>query len=195
MKGKGKKFIIGVVLAAIGAIGLLGMFGEAEDRAALLFGSLLFVAAGTVLIFLDKKLPDKPKSTSQPSIAFSAPVSNKKTFSFKVAGVTFNNGRKSRQAILRKIKWGDEPFDGEVQYTLKEYDFDGSPAIGVYANGEQIGNVPKDALAFVLNCMDSISNVSAMVYGGGQAENGENRYFGAKITIEYLEKTVTIGQS
>lgn len=66
-----------------------------------------------------------------------------KEIEFKVAGVTFKNGRKTRQAILRAMKWKDAPFD-KVEITLQRYDFEGSVAIGVYANGEQIGNVPKE---------------------------------------------------
>lgn len=66
-----------------------------------------------------------------------------KEIEFKVAGVTFKNGRKTRQAILRAMKWQDPPYD-KVEITLQRYDFEGSVAIGVYANGEQIGNVPKD---------------------------------------------------
>lgn len=66
-----------------------------------------------------------------------------KEIEFKVAGVTFKNGRKTRQAILRAMKWQDPPYD-KVEITLQRYDFEGSVAIGVYANGEQIGNVPKE---------------------------------------------------
>lgn len=66
-----------------------------------------------------------------------------KEIEFKVAGVTFKNGRKTRQAILRAMKWQDPPYD-KVEITLQRYDFEGSIAIGVYANGEQIGNVPKE---------------------------------------------------
>lgn len=66
-----------------------------------------------------------------------------KEIEFKVAGVTFKNGRKTRQAILRAMKWQDPPYD-KVQITLQRYDFEGSIAIGVYVNGDQIGNVPKE---------------------------------------------------
>lgn len=69
-----------------------------------------------------------------------------KEIEFKAAGVTFKNGRKTRQAILRAMKWKDAPFD-KVAITLQRYDFEGSLAIGVYANDEQIGNVPKDLVA------------------------------------------------
>lgn len=67
---------------------------------------------------------------------------------FKVAGVTFKNGRRTRQAILRAMKYRDQGFE-QVQIQLAKYDFEGSLAIGVFANGEQIGNVPKEKVAEV----------------------------------------------
>ena len=67
-----------------------------------------------------------------------------KEIEFKVVGVTFKNGRKTRQALIRAIKWHDAPFDKEVNITFEKYDFEGKTAIGVYANGEQLGNVPAE---------------------------------------------------
>lgn len=121
---------------------------------------------------------------SQSSVA--AHIQNTDTFTFKAAGVTFNNGRKTRQAILRKIHWHDEPFVF-VSYSLRKYDFEGSPAIGIYANGEQIGNVPKDDVSFVLPLLDRITKISVNVSGGGQTESGENINFGANVTITYTK--------
>lgn len=69
-----------------------------------------------------------------------------KEIEFNVAGVTFKNGRKTRQALIRAIKWHDPPYDKNVEITFERYDFEGHLAIGVYANGEQLGNVPKDKL-------------------------------------------------
>lgn len=74
MKNKGKKFIIGVILAAYGVIGLFGMFGETQDKSSLLLGSILFIAAGAALIFLDKKFPKQQKTVPEVSNASSAPV-------------------------------------------------------------------------------------------------------------------------
>lgn len=66
-----------------------------------------------------------------------------KEFSFKVAGVTFKNGRRTRQAILRAMKYHDRGFE-TYKITLEREDFEGKTAIAVYSNGEQIGYIPAD---------------------------------------------------
>ena len=65
-----------------------------------------------------------------------------KEFEFKVAGVTFKNGKQSRQRLIRSIKYGDPPFNNGVEITIDRYDYEGQVAIAVYANGEQLGSVP-----------------------------------------------------
>lgn len=191
MKQKSKKFIVGVVLLIIGVIGILDAFVEQENLVYLLIGSVLFIAVGVALIILDKKSLRKtetvlPKSENSNDIYAEAAEARakKEYFSFRVAGVTFNNGRKTRQAILRKIKWNDEPFDGFINWTLDKYDYEGSPAVGVYANGEQIGNVPKDILDFVLNNWERIRRVyNVDISGGGTDNEGKQINFGAKVTL------------
>ena len=66
-----------------------------------------------------------------------------KEFEFLVAGVTFKNGRRTRQAILRAMKYKDNGFENYT-ITLEREQFEGQTAIAVYSNGEQIGYVPKD---------------------------------------------------
>lgn len=72
-----------------------------------------------------------------------------KEIEFNVAGVSFKNGRRTRQAILRAMKYRDNGFES-VQIALDKYEFEGKPAVGVYANGEQIGNVPADLVPDVM---------------------------------------------
>ena len=65
--------------------------------------------------------------------------------SFKLVGVTFNNddgvGR-NRQDILREIEE-----DGELDnFSYDTYDYEGNTAVGVYYNGEQIGNIAQTDL-------------------------------------------------
>lgn len=69
-----------------------------------------------------------------------------KEIEFHVAGVTFKNGRKTRQALLKAIRYKDEPYDKGCTITFERYDFEGEPAIKVLANGEQVGNVPREQL-------------------------------------------------
>lgn len=109
-------------------------------------------------------VPKQPEAqpAAAPAAILSAPpiVTDKKPpqytqngFDFlrvKVAGVTFKNGRKSRQTILRKIHFKDEPFDkGNMELTLQREEWEGAPAFGVYVNGEQIGNIPAEYVPYI----------------------------------------------
>jgi hypothetical protein len=114
-----------------------------------------------------------PASEAKPAFEF---------FSVKVAGVTFKNGRKSRQTILRKIHFKDEPFNkGTMELTLQREEWEGKPAFGVYVNGDQIGNIPAEYVSYVndnFSRLDGIVNME--VYGGGEGRN-----YGAEITLRF----------
>lgn len=101
----------------------------------------------------------------------------------KVAGVTFKNGRKSRQTILRKIHFKDEPFDKDLEATLQREEFEGAPAFAVFINDEQIGYIPKEHVQYVqenfARC-DGITHID--VYGGG------DRNYGAEITLRFRKE-------
>ena len=114
-----------------------------------------------------------PASEAKPAFEF---------LSVKVAGVTFKNGRKSRQTILRKIHFKDEPFDkGTMELTLQREEWEGKPAFGVYVNGDQIGNIHAEYVSYVndnFSRLDGIVNIE--VYGGGEGRN-----YGAEITLRF----------
>lgn len=193
MKKRSNKFIVGVVLCVIGAIGLLGLFSNTNDKGSLAVGSIAFIAVGVLLLFLGRKNGGKEMASGKSKANIYAQAlaarKNNEYFSFRVAGVTFNNGRKTRQAILRKIKWGDKPFDEFVQWTIEKYDFEGSPAVGVYANGEQVGNVPKEKLPYILECWDRIQSVyHTEVYGGGTDDSGNQIKYGCEVTLCIAKK-------
>lgn len=100
----------------------------------------------------------------------------------KVAGVTFKNGRKSRQTILRKIYFKDEPFDkGDMELSVQRGEWEGKPAFGVYVNGEQIGSIPAEHVPFLeerFSRFDGITNIE--VYGGGDGHN-----YGAEVILRF----------
>ena len=105
----------------------------------------------------------------------------------KVAGVTFKNNKgPTRQNILRKIHFNDKPFDEYVELGLHEYEFDGKPAFGVYANNMQIGNIPADYVQFIIDNDARYEGICGInVYGGGRNENGYAISYGCKITLKY----------
>lgn len=126
-----------------------------------------------------------PRSAKTEAAAPAPTAEAKPAFEFlsvKVAGVTFKNGRKSRQTILRKIHFKDEPFDkGTMELTLQREEWEGKPAFGVYVNGDQIGNIPAEYVSYVndnFSRLDGIVNME--VYGGGEGRN-----YGAEITLRF----------
>lgn len=85
---------------------------------------------------------------------------------FRVVGVTFDN----RQAILKRIK-RDEP--DACRLSLRLFEFEGKPAVGVYYDGEQVGNISKDDLPRVLPQIERYDKVEAYdVTGGFELEDG-----------------------
>lgn len=95
------------------------------------------------------------------------------SLSFKVSGVTFKTGRKSRQVMLKNMYFKNTPpFDDEITITFKRYDFEGNLAIGVYANDLQIGNVPLNLVKTFDEYWISDYVASFDVYGGGSKNWG-----------------------
>lgn len=111
-----------------------------------------------------------------------------------VAGVTHKNGRRSRQTILRRIYWEDEPYDSfsaERDVGPKLTEFEGQPAVEIWVRGgeepEMVGYVPKTELPFVLSHWDRYAGVSCFeVSGGGTDADGERINFGARLVMRFL---------
>lgn len=100
-------------------------------------------------------------------------TSDKKALSFRVAGVTFKTGRKSRQVMLKNMYFNNTPpFDGNISITFQRYDYEGKLAIGVFANNLQIGNVPHDLVDIFNHYWTSDYSATFTVYGGGDKSWG-----------------------
>lgn len=104
---------------------------------------------------------------------------------FTVAGVTFKNGRKTRQGILRALKWGDEEIES---VTLEPYEWEGKPAVYVKVNDQIIGNIPADTVETFLEYEQKYKrdNIHCRVYGGNKLDDGSRTNYGSEITIRYL---------
>ncbi len=121
---------------------------------------------------------DKDKADKQTT--FKRSDSDFEYLELKVKGVTFKTGRKSRQTMLRKIKYREDEFANELHAELRECLFEGNPAFGVYVNDNMIGNIPSTLVPWLKDnynryvCVDDIS-----VYGGYN-----DKSFGASINLK-----------
>ena len=114
-------------------------------------GGVIALIAGGVLLAL-YFIPIKKKAAEP------------RTFEFKVAGVSFSNeDGTERQDIIRKVKDG-----GPARLTLKQYTYNGHPAVGVYVNDQQIGNVPADLSEDVLKAWSDDYEARTKVLGSGK---------------------------
>ncbi|MER2009686.1 MAG: hypothetical protein ABS939_19800, partial [Psychrobacillus sp.] len=106
---------------------------------------------------------------------------------FKVAGVTFKNGRKTRQAILRAFKWGDEEIE---QITFEPYEFENKPAVYVKINDQIVGNIPSDTTEAFFEHEQKYKrdNVHCEIYGGSKLDDGTRTNYGCEVYIRYIEK-------
>ena len=111
---------------------------------------------------------------------------------FKVVGVTFKNeDGKSRQTLLRKLHFGDAPFNSDegVDITIERGAYQGEPAFSVFAEGHQVGNISKDDVPFfVRRWSDFVGVTSAEVYGGGTDDEGHSINYGMKINCEFRKQ-------
>lgn len=179
---KSKKFIVGIVLAVAGALGFIGSRGNG----AVMFGSGILIVVGILLIYYGKKSISKSIDIQGLNRSDNVQASNLRftKYEFKLVGVTFRNNKgKSRQALLRKLNFHDEPFVGKVNFSLEKYKYNNEVAVRILANGEDIGNVPRDNLNYIIDNYDNIFDVQVLVVGGGENIDGEKINYGGKVLL------------
>ena len=105
---------------------------------------------------------------------------------FKVAGVTFKNGRKTRQAILRAFKWGDEEIES---ISFEPYTYEDRPAVYVVINEQIVGNIPSEYTEkfYEMERLYERVNVHCEVYGGTKLEDGSRTNYGCEVYIKYFK--------
>lgn len=188
---KSKKFVVGIILTVIGALGIIGSMSNGVA----LFGSGILLIIGLLLIYYSKK--GNPQDDNiQPSIqnnTAQSPISQMTNFEFNLAGVTFkNDDGKSRQTLLRKLNFKDEPFSEKVNFSLEKYKFNNEDAIRVLANGEDIGNVPRKNINYVLYNYNNISDIQILTTGGGKTTDGEQINYGGKVLLSIKSNSATV---
>lgn len=105
---------------------------------------------------------------------------NFESFTYKVAGVSFKNGRRSRQTILKQIHFGDPPYKRAPEIRVEECEYEGEPAFAVYANEEQVGYIGKENIPEVLERWERYRGVKSFeIVGGGEF------HYGMRICVEF----------
>ena len=181
------KTIILFVFGAIFVFGIPSYKGVGATLMGIFFAALCFYFGWRSMKGTKKAKPSAPAAVQVPNNAPVQEAPKDEPYEFlriKLAGVTFKNGRKSRQSILRAIKFRDGEFSDGVELELKPYEWEGQPAYGVYANGQQIGSVPADKVAYIAENKGRIVGFSAIeVYGGGRDEEGQVKNFGCEVVL------------
>ncbi len=96
----------------------------------------------------------------------------------KVAGVTFtNDDGTERQEILEELE-GIPGYMVEVE--LEPYSYRGEPAVRVFADGQQIGNIDRELAPYVTENFERIDQVTDFQIVGGDGLN-----YGARFTISF----------
>ena len=99
----------------------------------------------------------------------------------KIADVTFKDGRKSCQTIIRRLYWKDEPFDkNEAEVVLERGEYEGKPAFAVILNGQKAGYVPAEHVQFIEENFARCDGVTHI-----EAYCGANDIYGAEIIIRF----------
>lgn len=194
-----KSALILWIVAALFLVSSVPLFAQGNAAAGVCG---IVIAAILFIIGLRKRnaAPAPKKEADAPAAAVSAASSapacadgkpaiySQEGFDFlrtKVAGVTFKNGRRSRQTILRAMYFHDEPFDkGDMELTVERGEWEGKTAFAVCVNGEQIGSIPAEHTQFVsdnFSRLDGIMNIE--VYGGGEGRN-----YGAEIILRFRKQ-------
>lgn len=150
----------------------LFFFGWAIDSVLLLI---------KVIKLIQNKQPETQTSSAQRGHNTPQITSKYKLITFKVVGVTYKNeDGQSRQRLLRRFKWKDEPFDGDLEVRLSETSFEGQPAIEVIANDNVLGFVPRDRVPEILDVWERVEDIDSLNVYGGQ----DGHSFGAEVTIK-----------
>lgn len=110
--------------------------------------------------------------------AWRAERAARETLKFKVVGVTFKNeDGKSRQTLLRKLHFGDAPFNSDegVDITIERGAYQGEPAFSVFAEGHQVGNISKDDVPFFVRRWSDFVGVTSVLAASGCVSRSTGR--------------------
>lgn len=170
-----------IVLALLLFVGFVSnAFKGGDNVTGALIGAVLCLVWAVVVYCKHIK---GPRNAPAPDVSVSP---HYEFVSFNVAGTTFDTDGVSRQALLRKIKFGDAPFENSdsLEVSLRHSTYEGSPCIECRVNDVLIGYVPKAKIDDVMQILGKKgATISAFDVQGGGEVNGECINFGALVVV------------
>ena len=141
----------------------------------------------------ERKAAEREARYAADRAAREAELASREMFTFKVVGVTFKNeDGGNRQTLLRKLKFGEKPFDDEdgVTIEIERAEYEGNPAFCVYVENHQVGNIGKDDIPFFVDRFRDLIGVSGYsLSGGGTDDEGHPIYYGISIDCVFRKRT------
>lgn len=169
-----------IILFAVAALFLICSFTFLPDGIGEFVAGVVIAA---VLAFFGYRQQKKPKEAPAVKKEEAAPETESpyEFLKTRIAGVTFKDGHKSRQTILRRLYWKDDPFDkNEAEVILERGEYEGKPAFAVMLNGEKAGYVPAEHVQFIEDNFERCDGVTHI-----EAYCGANDIYGAEIIIRF----------
>lgn len=158
----------------------------ALDNLLFLFFALLFIfslVCFSLILYLQNEIKKETNNNKTKNITVAyetAPVYTTKFF--PIEGFDEKNGRKTRQAILRKIYYKDAGFHFpyQVLYNIEKTE----TSIDLLANGLKIGEIPKISYDMILGFYNRIKKIDLYI------EESQDRFYTPKLKIEvYSEES------
>lgn len=163
------------IVAALFLVSSFPLFGEGNIGA-----GICGIVIAAALAFVGYSKNRKAKEAAAPEEA-REPELPYEFLKMKVAGVTFKDGRQSRQTMIRRLYWKDDPFDkNEAEVTLQREEYEGKPAFAVLLNDRKIGYVPAEHAQYIADNFDRCDGVTHI-----EAYSGKDDIYGAEIIIRF----------
>lgn len=140
--------------------------------------SLFFLAAGSIIAgkaMTDRKYAEKVATPAAKQAEAAAKRAREVHISYPVAGVTFDNDDgTSRQRILKdNCEYGEI---GLVECVLKEYKYEGEPAIAVWTQKGRVGNIRRSDVREVSDLLHAGDFIKFLSISTFENDEGDTIY-------------------
>ena len=104
---------------------------------------------------------------------------------FRVAGTTFMSGQESRQTLLQKIRYKENPFEEIYKIEIEPYIYENENAYQIKVNEKIIGNLPRKDIPEFEKYMKHPFTIFPPIIIGGDYIDGDKLKYGCEIRLKF----------